>query len=245
MVREGRREEPKQEDPYLESQNKEADLETLLKSPEYQKKMGERVDQMLKEGKSRAEILRSLTEPMQAVQNEGQVISTHGYDDEAGESMDPEKIKERQQKKIEDEKEQVEMLKEMVGEEDPEIEREVQEMRRIMEIVETEKEEHASRLSRDAQRSLGVLDRKIEEARREFKERVRENQHDLVLNEAELDSGIQPRTMAELALEMPQDRDAIRYTLAELDGEEAVEQLIKEKAEGDIEGDSEGNGVHI
>ena len=42
----------------------------------------------------------------------------------------------------------------------------MKEMKRISEIVDSEKDEHATRLSRNVQTSPGVIDKKIEEARR-------------------------------------------------------------------------------
>lgn len=79
----------------------------------------------------------------------------------------------------------------------------------------------------------------------EFKQKVCENQHDLVVNESGLGAGILPKTLVELAPDLPQDPDAIRYTLAELTGQDAVRELIRSKAEGHFEQDSEGGQTYF
>jgi hypothetical protein len=233
------------DDPYLSEMNSELNedkINKLLNSPEFSRKLNEQMQEMKSQGKSDSQIVSELVSNLGSMAQKGQLLSRKGYDKEEEFKLNPEDIKANYEEKITREKEQTQILEKMINDGGEGIDKEFQERNAILDILNDHTHEHSQSFVKGAQKSMFQLNEKIEKARSEFKDLLKDNQHDLMINEEELDSAMQYKTVQELAQTLPEDQDAIKYTLQELDfeGDKEFEVLIDNKGEANVEKEGEG-----
>jgi uncharacterized phage infection (PIP) family protein YhgE len=240
----GNKTKQEEEEPYLSSLDSEQnmpDLESLLKSPGYQKKLHDHINEMMHHGMSESEIVSKLSQSLDIVHEDRMEKESTRDGEEV--ILNPEVVKRNYQEGVREEAKKMERIQEIVeqGTQNAELVKETQERARILKIVEDNAQEFSEKFAKSAQKSIQSISQKIEEARKEFRELVERSPERMITNEKEVDWLMEQRNVQEVIRNFPEDVDAIRSTIEEITRAKGEGRDYYALVQGEEE-DSEGRG---